>query len=91
MTTDNFCFYLQNRLIQTSQTGGQQYSDTSPFNIPCPNHGQLQSLPDSKPQFNVFTIFAGSLALSSIAGTQDLPEGPHVPVSRPDEELLRLG
>jgi len=24
----NFCFYLQNRLIQTSQTGGQQYSDT---------------------------------------------------------------
>jgi hypothetical protein len=32
MTTDNFCFYLQNRLIQTSQTGGQQYSD--PFSIP---------------------------------------------------------
>jgi hypothetical protein len=31
MTTDNFCFYLQNRLIQTSQTGGQQYSDTSPL------------------------------------------------------------
>ncbi len=29
--TDNFCFYLQNRLIQTSQTGGQWYSDTSPF------------------------------------------------------------
>jgi hypothetical protein len=35
MTTDNFCFYLQNRLIQTSQTGGQWYSDTSPFSIPC--------------------------------------------------------
>jgi hypothetical protein len=34
MTTDNFCFYLQNRLIQTSQTGGQQYSDTPPFSIP---------------------------------------------------------
>ncbi len=30
MTTDNFCFYLQNRLIQTSQTGGQQYSVTFP-------------------------------------------------------------
>ncbi len=29
MTTDNFCCYLQNRLIQTSQTGGQRYSDTS--------------------------------------------------------------
>jgi hypothetical protein len=35
MPTDNFCFYLQNRLIQTSQTGGQCYSDTSPCSIPC--------------------------------------------------------
>ncbi len=35
MTTDNFCFYLQNRLIQTSLTGGQWYSDTCPFSIPC--------------------------------------------------------
>jgi len=34
MTIDNFCFYLQNRLIQTSQTGGQQYSDTSPLVFP---------------------------------------------------------
>jgi hypothetical protein len=37
MTTDYFCFYLQNRLIQTSQTGGQRYSDTSPFSIPWVN------------------------------------------------------
>jgi len=29
-----FCFYFQNRLIQTSQTGVQRYSDTSPFSIP---------------------------------------------------------
>ncbi len=29
-----FVFYLQNRLIQTSQSGGQWYSDTSPFSIP---------------------------------------------------------
>jgi hypothetical protein len=36
MTPEIFCFYLQNRLIQTSQTRGQQqYSDTSPFSIPC--------------------------------------------------------
>ncbi len=34
MKTNNFCFYLQNRLIQTGQTGGQWYSDTSPFSIP---------------------------------------------------------
>ena len=35
MTTDNFCFYLQNRLIQTSQTGRPLYNNTSPFSIPC--------------------------------------------------------
>jgi len=35
MTIDNFYFYLPNRLIQTSQTGGQQYCDTSPFSIAC--------------------------------------------------------
>jgi hypothetical protein len=34
MTTCNFCFYLQNRLIQTSQTGGQQYRDTPPLVFP---------------------------------------------------------
>jgi hypothetical protein len=38
MTTDNLSFYLQNRLIQTGQTGGQLYSDTSPFSIPCLQH-----------------------------------------------------
>jgi hypothetical protein len=37
MTTDNLCFYLKNKLIQTSQTGGQWYSDTSPFSIHCRN------------------------------------------------------
>jgi hypothetical protein len=43
MTTDNLCFYLQNRLIKTGQTGGQWYSDTSPFSIPWPNHpGETQ-------------------------------------------------
>jgi hypothetical protein len=36
MTTDSFCSYLQNTPIQTSQTGGQWYSDTSPFSIPDP-------------------------------------------------------
>ena len=39
MTIDNFCFYLQNRLSQTSQTGGQWYSDTSPFSIPWHKYG----------------------------------------------------
>ena len=34
MTAVNFCFYLQNRLIQTSQPRGQLYNHTSPFRIP---------------------------------------------------------
>jgi hypothetical protein len=47
MTTDNFCFHLQNRLIQTSQPGGQWYSDTSPFSIHCPCMVCLLDLGDS--------------------------------------------
>ncbi len=35
LTFDNFRFYLQNRLIQTGQTGGQRYSDTALFSVPC--------------------------------------------------------
>jgi hypothetical protein len=35
MITDDFCFYLQNRLIQTGQTGCQLYSDTSPLVFPA--------------------------------------------------------
>jgi hypothetical protein len=31
MTTDNFCFCLQKRLIKTSQTVGQWYNDTPPL------------------------------------------------------------
>jgi hypothetical protein len=42
VTTDNFCFYLQNILIQTSQTGGQLHTDTSPFSIPWPRRFVLQ-------------------------------------------------
>ena len=45
MTTDNFCFYLLNRLIQTSQKGGQWYSDTSPFSIPWHSHFCLPKSP----------------------------------------------
>jgi hypothetical protein len=37
MTTDNIFYYLQNRIIQTSQPGGQWYSDASPFRISWSN------------------------------------------------------
>jgi hypothetical protein len=39
MTNVSLCFHLQNRLIQT---GGQRYSDTSPFSIPWPQHSEQQ-------------------------------------------------
>ncbi len=39
-----FCFYMQCRLIQTSQTGGQWYSDTAPFSIPWFVFWHLQPL-----------------------------------------------
>jgi hypothetical protein len=48
MTFNNFCFYLQDRLIQTSQTGGQWYSVTSPFSIPWLECWALQSVQDSR-------------------------------------------
>ncbi len=41
---DNRQFFLQNRLIETSQTGGQLYSDTSPFSIPCLNQPNVIKL-----------------------------------------------
>jgi hypothetical protein len=44
MAIDNFCFYLQNRVIQTSKTGGQWYSDTPPFSIPWYRPQQLTDL-----------------------------------------------
>jgi hypothetical protein len=34
MTTDDIHFYLQNRVIQTVQTGGRLESDTSPLVFP---------------------------------------------------------
>ncbi len=43
MTANNFCFYLQNRLIQASQTRGQPYSDTSHFSIPWCMTTKLQN------------------------------------------------
>ncbi len=68
MTTDNFSFYLQNRLIQTSQTGGQWYSDTSLSSIPwlqiahaalktigfLSDHGLKQVVSDCSPRESAF-------------------------------------
>jgi hypothetical protein len=50
MTTNNFSFYLQTRLMQTSQIGGQWYSDTSPFSIPWVEHSSHHpKVQDSSP------------------------------------------
>jgi hypothetical protein len=79
MTTDNFCFYLQNRLIQTSQTGGQWYSDTSPFSIPCLEHAHtfcLQVHATLSPSFSlsgkqgVHTLFTGQIEIERAGNTK---------------------
>ena len=36
-TTDNFCFYLQNRLIQTGQTGRRSTVILPPLEFPATN------------------------------------------------------
>ncbi len=48
MTTDNFHFYLQNRLIQTGQTGGQLYSDTYPFSVPWKRYQTFYLIKNNK-------------------------------------------
>ncbi len=58
MRTDKFCFYLHNRLIQTSQTGGQQYSDTSPFSIPWLMY--IIGLPTNLPRKNTLAYYAAA-------------------------------
>ena len=65
MTTDDFCFYSQNRLIQTSQTGGQRYSDTSLFSITWKSRSQiLAGIPNCSDACRHFIIRIGSSVLS---------------------------
>jgi hypothetical protein len=61
MATDNFCFYFQNRLIQTSQTEGQWYNDTSPFSIPCPSLFFAPSVKEKKSLITFGAAMRGSL------------------------------
>jgi hypothetical protein len=75
MTTDNFCFYFQNRLIQTSQAGGQWYSDTSPFSIPC-----LLNLYENKVT-ECCNILSASLCFISISDLK-MKRARHEPVFR---------
>jgi hypothetical protein len=50
MAIDKYYDYLQNRLIQTSQTGGQQYSDTSPFSSPWTDDKSFLTSSPAKPR-----------------------------------------
>jgi hypothetical protein len=63
MTADNFCFYLLNRLLQTSPTGGQWYNDTSPFIIPCPD---IQKQPPCVASFCHFPLPGPRLESSTL-------------------------
>jgi hypothetical protein len=61
MTTDIFGFYLQNRPNQTSQTGGQRYSDTSPLVLPGLTSAEGQKLECFKRTAN--NIFVSTLKM----------------------------
>jgi hypothetical protein len=64
MTTGHFSFYLQNRLVQTSLTGDQWYSDTSPFTIPCPMPWTSNSIrPKKDARLNVVLDFGTKIQI----------------------------
>jgi hypothetical protein len=50
---------LSNHSFQTSKTGGQQYSDTSPFSIPCSKHNHMRVI--------MLSVIFPSVALLSIS------------------------
>jgi hypothetical protein len=83
MTTDNFCVYLQNRLIQTSQTGDQWYSGIFPLSIPCMyERSSLIALASSDEEKKVFipiVLGQDGRRTSRTPGTaQALPKSNHL-------------
>jgi hypothetical protein len=61
MNTDSFCFCLQNRLIQTSQTGGERNSDTTPLSI-----HSMRSMCATSPKVTEASILNVTVALEGI-------------------------
>jgi len=47
---------MQNRLVQTSQTGGQWYSDTSSFSVPCSYYNFYANFQQLSQRFSIFKI-----------------------------------
>jgi hypothetical protein len=72
MTTDIFCFYLQNRLIQTSQIGGQRYSDTSPLSIPWTNTPAYFVPTKRKKSFTIVSPAHRVRSVRAFRGTKDV-------------------
>ncbi len=69
MTTDNFCFYLQNTLIQTSQTGGQWYSDIPPLVFPDKIQTLRRTGTATSKVEKLFLIFFSGMADSANRGS----------------------
>jgi hypothetical protein len=75
MTADNFCFYLQYRLIPTSQTGGQWYCDMSPFSIPCSRQGQGKQV--SRVLSDVLQHFRSEVVAPEVEVKERVPDLKH--------------
>ncbi len=89
MTTDNFCFYLQNAQIQTSQTRGQRYSDNSPFSIPCFDWSKYCSSLTTIVKYTKACSGLLRLILGLSVGCLISATGP--PSVRPESSLVCLG
>jgi hypothetical protein len=81
MNTDSFCFYLQNRLIQTRQTGGQWYSGTFTMVLlvfpanPLPKQGgrvttRVEKLGTSRKGIFQYRPFLGRTLAEQVIGWQ---------------------
>ncbi len=84
MSTDIFFSFLQNRIIKISQTGGQQYSDTSPFSIPWVEL-QTWSLPSTERLWKPLSLrisVSGSQILSTSSSSTGIQSTPVTFVSR---------
>jgi hypothetical protein len=87
MTTVN-CFYLQNRLIQTSQTAGQWYSDTSVLALALPENSRQGFNTVDSNALAYYIVVTITTVRSFVAQVLEIP--PAIPTSKFELKYLSL-